>query len=129
MKFIAEDDALTIKLEGTEMLWGLKRKLVLPRAKMVDLKWTPEFDYGDLLLRIGGTEAPRLLYAGHFRDIDTKETLFLYLRRPKGWPVIRQMSGTEVLSVTMRDFPYAKIFVSCRPDIGASLMNWFESKP
>lgn len=129
MKFIAEDNVLTIKLEGVEMLWGLKRQLVLPREKIAGLTWSPEFDYRDLMVRIGGTGAPRLLYAGHFRDIDTKETLFLYLRRPKGIPELRSVSDANVLAVTMRDFPYAKVLVSCQPDIGASLLNWFENKP
>jgi len=127
MKFIAEDDTLTIKLEGAEMVWSLKRKLVLPREKMVGLTWTPEFNYRDLMVRIGGTSAPRLLYAGHFRDLDTKETLFLYLRRPKGIPELRSVTDANVLSVTMHDYPYAKILVTCQPDIGVSLMNWFEN--
>lgn len=125
MKFIAEKNALNIKLEGLEMLWGLKRKLVLPRENIVDLTWAPEFNYRDLMVRLGGTGAPRLLYAGHFRDIDTNETLFLYLRRPKGIPELRSVSDANVLAVTMHSFPYAKVFVTCPPDIGASLMNWW----
>jgi len=127
MKFIADDDALTIQLEGMEMLWGLKRTLVLPRGQIVSLSWTPEYTFGDLLLRIGGTGAPRIMYAGHFRDIDTKENIFLYLRMPKGLPLNRSMSGANVLAITMRDYPYANIFVNCQPDIGSSLMNWFEN--
>lgn len=125
MKFVAEDIALTIKLEGAEMFFGLKRKLVLPREKMVDLTWAPEFNYGDLVLRVGGTGAPKMLYAGHFRDLTTRETLFLYLRRPRGLPVNGTLSDANVLAITMRDYPYAKVFVTCQPDIGASLMNWF----
>lgn len=126
MKFLADDDGLTVCLEGAEMFFGLKRKLVLPRSKMVDLSWTPEYNFADLLLRIGGTGAPRLLFAGHFRDVDTRENLFLYLRLPKGLPLTRSLSDANVLAVTMRDFPYAGIYVTCRPDIGASLMNWFK---
>lgn len=129
MKFIAEDDALTIKLQGMEMFFGLKRKLILPRAKIVDLNWTPEYNFNDLMLRVGGTGAPRIMYAGHFRDVDTKENIFLYLRLPKGLPINRTMSDANVLVVTMRDFSYGKIFVSCRPDIGASLMNWWRGSP
>jgi hypothetical protein len=127
MKFVAEDDSLTILLQGSEILLSLKRKLVLPWEKIVDLTWTPEFNYRDLMVRIGGTGVPRLLYAGHFRDLDTKETLFLYLRRPKGIPELRSVSDANVLAITMRDYPYAKVLVTCQPDIGASLMNWFEN--
>ena len=130
MKFITNDDQLTIKLEGMEMLWGLKRKLVLPREKIVDLVWVPEFDTSDLMLRIGGSNIPKVLLAGHFRDIDTKETLYLYLRRPAGMALARSLRDANVLSVTMQDYSYAKVIVNAEPDTGAALMNWFSlSKP
>jgi hypothetical protein len=125
MRFIAEDDRLVIKLEGFEMLWGLKYKLVLPRAKMVDLVWVPELDTDDLMLRIGGTYVPKVLLAGHFRDMKSNETLYLYLRRPEGFMLSRMLRDANVLSVTMRDHPYAKVIVNCDPEMGASLMNWF----
>lgn len=127
MKFLAEDDSLTIRLEGSEMLLGLKHKLVLPRAQMVDLVWSPEFNYSDLVVRLAGASVPKLLYAGHFRDLDTKEQLFLYLKRPKGLPLTRTMRDANVLAITMRDYSYAKVLVSCQPEIGASLMNWFKN--
>jgi hypothetical protein len=125
MKFIAEDNSLVVKFEGLEVLWGLKRKLVLPRDKIVDLVWAPEFDTADLMVRIGGSNVPRLILAGHFRDMDAKETLYIYLRRPKGFTLSRNIHDTNVLTVTMRDYTYAKVIVNCDPDIGASLMNWF----
>lgn len=126
MKFIAEEDALTIKLQGMEMVFSLKRRLVLPRANMVELLWTPEYNFHDLLLRLAGTGVPRVMYAGHFRDVDTKENVFLYLRLPKGLRVNRTMSDANVLAVTMRDYPYGKVFVTCRPDIGQALVKWWK---
>ncbi|HEX7368499.1 MAG TPA: hypothetical protein VF261_02485, partial [Candidatus Saccharimonadales bacterium] len=97
------------------------------RSRIVNLTWEPEYDFSDLLLRIGGTGAPRIMYAGHFRDLDTKENVFLYLRLPKGLPLNRTMSDANVLAITLRDSPYASVFVNCRPDIGASLTNWFKN--
>lgn len=127
MKFFADDEQLVITLEGTEMLWGLKHKLVLSRQKIIDLVWTPEFNTSDLLLRIGGSNVPGLLLAGNFRDVTSKETLFLYLRRPKGYTLTRTVHDTNVLRITLRDYLYAEIIVTCDADIGASLMNWYRS--
>jgi len=125
MKFLAEDDKLTITLEGTEVLWGLKHKLTVPRESIVDLVWMPEFNTDDLLLRIGGSNVPGLLLAGSFRDVTSKETLFVYLRHPKGYTLNRTMHDVNVLRITLQDFRYAEIIISCDPDMGASLMNWF----
>jgi hypothetical protein len=126
VKFIADDDKLVIKLQGMEIIWGLQYKLVLQRNKIVDLVWTPEFNTSDIILRIGGSNIPRVLLAGHFRDTTAKETIFLFLRRPKGLSFTGTVSDTNVLSITMQEYPYAKVIVNCDPETGASLMNWFK---
>lgn len=126
MKFLAEADSLTITFQGIEILGAAKRKLVLPKDKIVNLEWTPEYDFHDFMLKIIGSGVPRMLYAGSFRDTDRGETVFLYLRLPKGLPINRTLSDANVLAVTMQDYPYAKVFVTCPPDIGASLLNWFK---
>ena len=125
MKFATDETKLIITLQGLEMLWGLRRKLVMPREKIVDLVWISEFDTADLLLRIGGADVPKVLLAGNFRDVDAKETLYLYLRRPQGFTLSRTIRDTNVLTVTLRDSRYAKVIVNCDPETGASLMNWF----
>jgi hypothetical protein len=125
MKFTGEQTQLVITLQGAEMLWALKRKLVLPRKDIVDLVWTSEFRTSDLLLRIGGSNVPRLLLAGNFRDTTSRETLFLYLRRPQGYTLARTIYDMNVLAITMRNYTYGEVLVSCDPETGASLMNWF----
>jgi hypothetical protein len=124
MKFLAGEE-LTIKLDAAEMVLGLRHKLVIPRDKIVDLVWLPEFNTDDLLLRIGGANIPGLLMAGNFRDVTSKVTLFVYLRHPKGFTLSRTVRDSNVLRITLRDYTYGEVIVSCEPDVGTSLMSWF----
>ena len=124
MKFIAEVNQLTIKLEGMEIIWGLRRKIIIPRRKIASLAWTPQFNYtGKSIWRLGGTGAPRLLYAGNYRSADS--WYFLYVRRPMGWISNGKFAAQNMLDISTTDFRYQRIWLSCQPDIGVSLMNWW----
>lgn len=125
MKFIAEDDSLTIKLEGSEIILGLKKKLVLPRKNIADLRWAAEFNDPDAVLRVAGAAMPRLLYAGHFRDLTSNRSLFLYVRKPRGLTIKAGFGGENVLIITLKSFNYGQIIVDCRPDIGKQLVGWW----
>lgn len=126
MKFLAEDDKLTIQLEGLEVLWGFRRRLVIPRPAITSLKWTPQFAYtGNRFFRAGGTSLPGLLYAGTFRSATA--WYFLFVRRPKGrnWLTGGSFTVPDVLDITTRGYAYERLMLSCQPDVGASLVAWF----
>lgn len=125
MKFLAEDDALTITFEGSEMLLAAKRKLVLPKKDIASLEWTAEFRDPDRVIRLVGAGIPGILYAGRFRDLKSGQNLFLYLSRPKGLDVVNGIGGENVLIVTMNHYRYHQIIVNCRPDIGKPLIGWW----
>jgi hypothetical protein len=127
MKFLAEDDRLIITLEGWEVVWSLRRTLVIPRTAIVSLAWTPEFTYtGERFFRLGGTGAPGMLYAGNFRG--GSGWYFLFVRRPKGrnWLTGGSFKAPDILDITTQGYTYGRLLLSCRPDIGVSLMNWFK---
>lgn len=125
MKFLADDDKLTITLQGWEMVCALKRKLVIPRSAMTSLEWKQQFvNERGRLFRVG-TGFPGLLYAGSFKGVDGWH--FLYLRQASGWPLLAngRFSAPNVLEITTIDYPYVRILVTCREDIGADLVNWW----
>lgn len=125
MKFLAEADNLTVTFEGWEVVWSLKRKLVIPRSQIVDLQWLPETTLAGRLWRIGGADLPRLLWAGRF--IGGGKRYFLYLLRPQGLSWARgALQLQHTLSITLQDNFYQQVLLTCDPDTGASLMNWFE---
>ncbi|HWB39087.1 MAG TPA: hypothetical protein VG604_02480 [Candidatus Saccharimonadales bacterium] len=124
MKFLAEDDQLTVTLEGVEVFFALKRKLVIKRSDIVDLQWQPKFKLDRRLWRIGGADIPRAVWAGRF--IGGGKRYFLYIRGPKGltWSPTPQ-DLQNILVITIQNSFYHEILLTCAPDIAASLLNWF----
>jgi hypothetical protein len=129
MKFLAEDDKLTVSFEGLEIFWAFRRRLVIPRAAITSLNWMPQFSYqGNRFFRLGGVGLPGLLYAGNFRAVGG-DWYFLYVSRPRGihWLSGGPFTALNTLDIVTQDYRYGRIMISCRPDIGAGLMNWFKN--
>jgi hypothetical protein len=124
MKFITEDDTLTIKLEGIEVFFGLKRRLVLPRANITNVEWQPAFIFTGRLWRMGGSGIPGVLYAGRFRAAG--DNYYLYMQQPAGvgW-VNGVVRASNVLVITMHDYRYKQIWLTSNPDIAGGVINWW----
>jgi hypothetical protein len=124
MRFLAEENELTVTFEGWEIFWALKRKLVIPREQIAELSWQPEYVLARRMLRVAGTDVPGLLWAGRFVGGGKRD--FLYVQRPSGvtWGGNRQPMK-EVLVVDLQNNRYDQVIVSCRPDVGAQLTGWF----
>lgn len=123
MKFVAEDASLTIKLEGWERIWSLRQQIVIPRDKIISLNWSEQFATPERELRMGGTGLPRVLYAGSWRG--NGRWYFLYLHHPQGYPLAGNLRAENVLALTLEDYPYAEIWLTCKPDIGEQLAIWW----
>lgn len=128
MKFKADDDKLTITFDLGEMVWALRRRLIIPRSSITSMDWTPQFNYeGQRFFRIGGTNLPGLLYAGNFYS--AAGWYFLYLVRPRSRSLMAGgiFSAPNVLDIATQDFRYKRIMLTCREDIGVSLINWWHN--
>jgi hypothetical protein len=124
MKFLAEDDGLTITFEGAEMFWALKRKLVIPRSQIVGLSWENGYVLPQRMLRLLGTDLPGVLWAGRF--VGGGQRSFLYVNRPVGVTWGRNPQPMpNVLVLNLRDNRYDQIIVTCQPDIGSQLADWW----
>jgi hypothetical protein len=82
MKLQLSEDVLTIVLEGWERLWALRRRVIVPRAKIVHAEWHGEAFEIHAALRLFGTAVAGVIAAGTFYGQGMKQ--FLYLRRPRG---------------------------------------------
>lgn len=123
MKFIAENDELIIELQGAEILFGFKRKLVIPRMNIASLDWYPEFHLQQHVWKGVGSGIPGALVAGNYRCGGSR--YYLYVRHPKGGLISGTISSTDTLVITTRDYPYNQLLFSCQPDIGANLVMWW----
>ena len=127
MKFLAEQDSLTIRFEGWEMFFGLKRQLVIPRAAITNLSWQPEFVHRGSLFRVVGTGLPGVLYAGYYRA--NSERAYLYAKHPRGmsWTADGMVTMPDALVITTEKYRYQLVVVTCTPEIGERLTSWFRS--
>lgn len=128
MKFITGDAALTIRLEGMEQVWALRRSLQIKREQVWNMQW-----YSHLLMpkrelgwRIGGTGVPGLLYAGLFTG--SKGKSFVYLKRPRRLGDGIKLSG--LLMIELRHPLYKRILLSVADQAAANeAREWWLGRP
>lgn len=127
MKFVAEDDKLMILLHGWEVFASLKRKIVVPRSCIRSLDWQPEFVHRGSLIRLVGLGLPGALYAGRY--IGNGLRYFIYMQKPRGisWVSTGQVSAPNILDIETIDFRYKRLLLSCSPEIGPQLVQWWGS--
>lgn len=119
MKLQLSNDALTIALEGWERVWALRRRVVIPRGKIVHAEWHPEPFEISAALRLAGTGVPGVLAAGTFYGQGMKQ--FLYLRRPQGWS---RRIAANVLVLDLHDTFYHRVVLSCAAEDAARVTAW-----
>jgi hypothetical protein len=108
MKLALGEDTLTVVFEGWERLWAMRRRLIIPRAKIVHAEWHGERFEIHAGLRLAGTAVPGVLAAGAFFGQAMKQ--FLYLRRPQGW---RRATAANVLVFDLDGMFYHRVLLSC----------------
>lgn len=124
MKFLIEDDALTITFEGVEQLWALKHRLVVPKVNISLAIWQEGvvIPRSELGLRIGGTAIPGLLYAGRF--VGSSGANFVYLQRARQQGLAVKVR--HVLTLELKHSHYQRfIFTIDKPDIAEHIITWW----
>jgi len=112
-------DELTVALEGWERMWALRRRLIIPRGKIVHAEWHGEPFAPRTSLRLAGTAVPGVLAAGTFYGQRMKQ--FLYLRRPQGF--IRA-TAANVLVLDLHDMFYGRVVLSCAEADARRVIGW-----
>ncbi len=124
MKFTTDSKQLIITLEGWEILWGLKHKLVIPKSAITSVSWQAEYKHTGSLFRVVGTSAPRVLYAGYFRANGVRA--YLYMKKPKGmsWTADGVVTAPNILAITTKNYKYSLALLTCIPEDGQRLADW-----
>ena len=137
MLFRIDDDILTIRFQGFEQFWAVKRKLVLSKTDIVRATWEEQvaIPRSELGWRFGGSNLPGVLVAGRFWGESGKN--FVYLNKPSTdnggmWqlPVNRNavVSFQHVLELELRNQPYRRyLFTLDKPDIAESIVAWWRN--
>lgn len=117
-------EGICLELHGHEQLWALRAKISVPRDTIKDVRFEPLFqDWRKWEVRMPGTGAPKLLYAGSFWTEEGWD--FLYVKRPGGFykpPV------DNVLVVETTEDRYTRLIVSVDPVEGKHIASWWKKQ-
>lgn len=119
MKFIPEPNQLTIKLEGLEQLWALKRRLQIPHFAIAEIDFlaqTPLVQDYKGYLRFPGTALPWRFLAGSYNRGDQREFWYVHMQQP----------GVLTIILKPDTLNYSKIRVTCSPQIAQSIVDWWQ---
>lgn len=121
MQFIEEPNQLTIKLEGFEQLWALKRRVQIPHYAILEIDFTPQQPVmRDLwgYWRVPGTSVPWFFLAGSYHRKGKHEFWYLHMRR----------AGVLTVILKPGTLNYTKVRVSCTPEIAQSIADWWQER-
>jgi hypothetical protein len=110
---------LTVALQGWERVWALRRRLIIPRRKIVHAEWHSGPYELHTSLRLAGTALPGVIAAGTFYGQGMKQ--FLYLRRPQGW---RRATVANVLVLDLHGMFYHRLVLSCAEADARRVIAW-----
>jgi len=119
MRFIEQANQLTIALEGFEQLWALKRRIQIPHFAIQEVDFIaqqPVMKDLEGQWRLPGVALPSHFVAGSYEHKGEREFRYLHLRQ------------AGVLTITLKPdtINYAKIRVSCTPEIAQSIADWWQ---
>ncbi len=123
MKINGKQFDLIIELEGTQKLWGLRRKLIIPKENISKIEWFDLFeDFGNIR-RLYGTAAPGLLYAGLFKNNGNRN--FLYVKKPH--KLVRPYAN-NILLIETNGFKYSRVILTTDKTTATEIISWWHGK-
>ncbi len=121
MNFLLEPDQLTIKLEGVEQIWALKRRLRIPNDAIAGVDYltaVPSMQDYRGHLRFPGTAVPWQFLAGSYLRRGDREFWYVKMRQP----------GVLVLTLKPGMLDYDRIRITCTPDIAQDIADWWQER-
>lgn len=120
MKFTLELSQLTVRLEGVEQIWALKRRLQIPEYAISDILFTEQEPamqdfYG--YVRFPGTSLPWRFLAGSYQSHSKREFWYVRLRQ----------AGMITIILKPETLRYDRIRLTCAPDIAEDILRWWQA--
>lgn len=122
MWFIGQANQLTIKLEGFEQLWALKRRLQIPHYAIMDIDYVAQQpamqDFKGYMRFPAGTAVPWHFLAGSYQRRGGREFWYIRMRQP------------GLLTITLKPdvLNYDKIRVTCSPQDAQNVVDWWRAR-
>lgn len=121
MKFITQDNQLTIKLEGFERLWALKRRIQIPYYAIETIDFIPQqprMQDFEGHLRLPGTSLPWRFLVGSYTRRGEREFWYVHMKQP----------GVLMLALKSDATGYDKVRLTCTPEIAQDIADWWQER-
>lgn len=119
MKFIEEANQLTIKLEGAEQLWALKRRIQIPHYAIEQVNYLAEQptmqDLEGDYFRFPGTSLPTVFLAGSYKKRGSREFWYVKLRE----------TGLLTIDLKPETINYDRVRITCSPEVAQDITDWW----
>ncbi len=105
MKFILDDQQLTLKLERGEKAWALKKSITVNASDIINVEWVASTVNTWRLngLRAPGTSLPGIFYAGSFYRKSGWEFWYLKVKKPGHIIITTSLKKYRVLRVSVSE--------------------------
>lgn len=121
MWFTGEANQLTIKLEGLEQLWALKRRIQIPHYAILAIDFVaqePAMQDFRGYLRFPGASVPWRFLAGSYRRHGKREFWYIRMRQP----------GLLTITLKPGTLNYDKVRVTCSPEDAQNVTDWWRAR-
>lgn len=121
MKFSLEANQLTIRLEGVERVWALKRRLQIPHYAIASINYLSDLPTAEEYhnyTRLPGATIPWYFRAGSYRRGKKREF----------WYVKMRQAGVLVIAFKTGTLNYDKLRISCPADIAQNIADWWRER-
>jgi hypothetical protein len=121
MKFTLEPNQITIRLEGLEQIWALKRRVQIPHYAILDVNYepnTPTLQDFRGHIREPGMNVPMQFVAGTYRGEGQKEFWYVHMHQP----------GVLTIHIKPETLRYDKVRVTCNPQLAQNIADWWQER-
>lgn len=121
MKYITEQNQLTVQLEGLEKLWALKSRLQIPAYTIADITFVnegPNTKGRWSFLRFPGARIPGILLAGTYTKRGERDF----------WYIHGKQKGILTITFKPETLNYDRALLSCSRDIAEHLAAWWHQQ-
>lgn len=120
MKITVSPDGLEVEMEGWEVLWALRRRLMIPKQAISNIEYIdekPPQNFAWPFIKFPGTVLPKVLMAGTFVKPGEKDFWMLRVRH----------EGVLRITTAPGSFNYSRVLLSCDADTANDIGRWWKA--
>ena len=120
MNIVAHPDAIDIEMQGLEVFWALRKRLVIPRQVISSIEYIdrkPPQNFAWPFIKFPGSVLPKVVMAGTFVKPGEKDFWYLRVRHEGMISIVTQPDS----------FKYDRVLLSCDVETANDIGHWWKA--